>query len=85
MKVITAVLLLKIHVLWGVTPCRLVGHRRFEESWCPHIQGLPVHEEWTGLLDPEYAIRYFEIWEPITEEHTVTSQKTRILGNYVTC
>jgi hypothetical protein len=82
-KVITAVLVLNVQVLWDVTQCRLVeGHRRFEESYYSHFQGLPVHEEWIGLLDPEDASKRLQLF---TKEHTVASQKTRIPGNYVTC
>ena len=48
-EVLSAVLL-KIQAFWDVTPCRPVKmYRRFEVSYCLHLQDLLVHQfPWTG-------------------------------------
>jgi len=59
-------LMFEVEVLWVVTPCSVVGYRRFGGPCCLHL----------------YLDGHLERWYPTTTLHPVTTQKNSALKHH---
>jgi len=62
---VLTVVLLRFHVSWYVTPCRLVStHRRFEGARCRNLQGHSVEERCMTLKVTRVYL--LDVWHCVT-------------------
>lgn len=68
------------HAFWDATLCHWAGNSQsFEGPHCLHVQGKAVFLDCLTLkMKAHYLSRHQEV---LTERHTITSQKTRIVSN----